>query len=337
MRSAALGWQRSGFATKVSASMVKELRESSGAPMMDCKKALTESEGDMQKAVDWLRAKGIAKASKSAAREASEGLIGLRAVTTNSASGEDGLVLVEVNSETDFVGRNEDFHKFVKEVTDNILQKHGSDELRFTDEGRSADVEAILQADGGAMQNKLTDAINVIRENIVLKRVEFIPGAGGELLSHYVHGKVYSDDHGLVLGSQASVVSLQCEGENDGTNMEGVGEVGRKLAMHVVAASPLYATKADVPSDFLQREKEVLKEQMEEAGQAEGKKPEMVDKILDGKLNKRLAEICLANQSHFAEEGAPVIEKHLKSSAAGLGLKKLSLGKFWRWTLGGSA
>ena len=115
------------------------------------------------------------------------------------------------------------------------------------------------------MQNK-PDAINVIRENSVLKRVEIIPGVGGELLSSYVHGKVYSDDHGLVLGSQASVVSLQCEGANDGTNMEGVGEVGRKLAMHVVAASPLYATKADVPSDVLQREKEVLKEQMEEAG-----------------------------------------------------------------------
>lgn len=312
--------------------MVKELRESSGAPMMDCKKALTESDGDMNKAVDWLRAKGIAKASKSAVREASEGLVGLRAMTTNSDSREgDSLMLIEVNSETDFVGRNEDFHKFVKEITDNVLQKYGTDELKIAD--GKVDPEALLQADGGAMQNKLTDAINVIRENIVLKRIEIIPGTDGALLSSYVHGKVFSD-HGLVLGSQASVVSLRFDGASESINMDSVNEVGRKLAMHVVAASPLYATKADVPGDFLEREREVLKEQMEEAGQAKGKKPEMVEKILEGKLSKRLSEICLANQAHFAEEGAPVIEKHLKSSAAGLGLKKLSLGHFWRWTLG---
>lgn len=291
--------------------------------MMDCKKALTESDGDMENAVNWLRAKGIAKASKSAGREASEGLIGVR------ASGE-GLVLIEVNSETDFVGRNEDFHRFVKEITDKVIEMQRSDELELANDCK-VDPEALLQADSGAMQNKLTDAINVIRENIVLKRIEIVSSGAGEILSSYVHGKVYSDQE-LVLGSQASVVTLKYDGT--GASADGIGEVGRKVAMHVVAASPLYATKADVPSDFLEKEKVILREQMEEAGQAKGKKPEMVEKILEGKLGKRLSEICLTNQSHFAEEGGPVIEKHLKSQATALGLSNLSLGRFWRWTLG---
>ena len=172
--------QNRSLSSRVTASMVKELRESSGAPMMDCKKALTEYEGDMEKAVDWLRAKGIAKASKSAEREALEGLIGVR--DTSFDGHDDGLVLVEVNSETDFVGRNENFHLFVKEITDRVIQKRRLDELELKNDGK-VDHEALLQADGGAMQNMLTDAVNVIRENIVLKRIEIVPSGVGEVLS----------------------------------------------------------------------------------------------------------------------------------------------------------
>ena len=106
--------------------------------------------------------------------------------------------------------------------------------------------------------------------------------------------------------------------------------------MHVVAASPLYATKADVPIDFLEREKVVLREQMLEAGQGKGKNPEMIERILEGKLSKRLSEICLTNLVSFRRRGGPVIEKHLKIQAASMRLHSLSLGRFWRWTLGGS-
>ncbi len=309
---------QANFAT-VTASMVKELRETSGAPMMDCKKALTESGGEIEKAMDWLRAKGIAKASKSASREATEGLVAIKADKEN-------LLLIEVNSETDFVSRNDDFHAFVQTIADKASETG-------VEEGK-IDVSAFLQLDGGALQNKLTDAINVIRENIVVRRIEKVIPRENEVLSTYVHGKVFSGDN-IVLGTQAAVVGLHV-GSGRGTTPE-LSEIGHKLAMHVIAASPLYASTDSVPSDFLDREKVVLREQMEESGQTEGKKPDMLEKILAGKVNKRLSEVCLSAQAHFAEEGSPVIEKYLISQANALKLDKLAISRFWRWSLGSNS
>ena len=301
----------------VTAAMVKELRETSGAPMMDCKKALTESGGEIEMAMDWLRAKGIAKASKSASREATEGLIAIKFI-------EKHLLLIEVNSETDFVSRNDDFHLFVEEIADKACAEVEA-------EAGPVDVATLLEKDNGLLKNRLAEAINVIRENIVVKRIEKISPEEDEVLATYVHGKVFSGAN-LVLGTQAAVVGLQVEGAAG----DEIKEIGRKLAMHVIAASPLFPSRESVPGVFLEREKVVLRDQMTESGQTEGKKPDMVEKILVGKVNKRLAEVCLSSQAHVAEEGAPVIEKFLKSQASTLKLDKLAIKRFMRWTLGSS-
>ena len=299
------------FAT-VTAAMVKNLRESSGAPMMDCKKALTESEGDLERAIDWLRAKGIAKASKSAARAATEGLVAISPINEE-------LILIEVNSETDFVSRNNDFHTFVETIAREASGSVGVG---------AVDVAAFLKANNGFVQNQLTDTINVIRENIVLKRIERVQAEEGEILSWYVHGKVLTKNN-LVLGSKAAVVGLRVSGSSSE-----LADVGHKLSMHVIAASPLFVSKDKVPLDFLERETSVLRDQMEESGQTHGKKAELTTKILTGKVNKRLAEICMSSQSHFAEEGGLTIEKFLMEKAKELNLKSLAISRFWRWTLG---
>ncbi len=285
--------------------------------MMDCKMALTESDGEIEKAMDWLRTKGIAKASKSASREATEGLIAIKIIGKH-------LLLIEVNSETDFVSRNDDFHMFVEEIAEKACTE--------VEAGPGPiDVATLLEKDNGLLQNRLTDAINVIRENIVVKRIEKISPEEDEVLATYVHGKVFSGDD-LLLGTQAAVVGL----ETQGVVGEEIKEIGRKLAMHVIAASPLFPSRESVPGDFLERETMVLREQMVESGQTEGKKPDMVEKILAGKVNKRLAEVCLSSQAHVAEEGAPVIEKFLMTRASTLKLDKLAIKRFWRWTLGSS-
>ena len=305
----------SGMATQVTAGMVKELRQLTGAPMMDCKKALQDETvtGDIAKAVDWLRAKGIAKASKNADREAKEGVICLM-------RGNDKVTLVEVNSETDFVSRNEDFQTFVASVAMTAHTELGVGDLVIDDlMGKTASAPAKEQT----VKDALIDAVNGIRENISIKRAMSIDVSGVDLVGSYVHGKVGMDalPACVEMGSSASVVLLSGAADN-------ADEVVRRLAMHTVAARPMFATMADVPKAVRQREEEVSRSQMLEEGVGD-KKPEIVEKIVAGKVNKRLGEMCLSEQVHVAEDGGPKVGKFLNKSG-------LKLAGFSLWTLGSS-
>jgi elongation factor Ts len=301
-------FQTTRYFASVTAAMVKELRQKTGAPMMDCKKALSDSSvnGDIGKALDWLRAKGVAKANSAAGRTASEGLIAVYSDGNRST-------IVEVNSETDFVGRNADFHKFVAAVASTAHNQ-----------SVPSDLEALSAAAYGedSIQDLLLETINKIRENIVIRRIQSLSTKSGESLTTYVHGKVaveesiVSNGASLEMGSQLALVRVTGDAP----------EAYRKLAMHVLASKPLFTCATDAPEAFVAHEKAIIKEQS--ADSIKGKKPEIVEKMMTGKLNKRLQEVCLLEQSHVAVEGSPVIKKYLE--VEGLTLKGFS----W-WTLGG--
>jgi elongation factor Ts len=232
--------------------MVKELREKSGAPMMDCKKALSspDVDGDMTKAMDWLRAKGIARAASGADRVSTEGVIAAHVDTSTN-----GLCLLEINSETDFVSRNADFQKFANTVittASNVLPTG------------SLDMDTLTQSpvDGGStvVKDSLGDVINIIRENIVLRRgLKMIP-AENEIFSTYIHGKVGMDalpSH-IQMGTCAGVVKITSENAADDVK-EKIAEAGKKLAMHIVAAKPQYLDRSAVPQDVVDREVAISK------------------------------------------------------------------------------
>jgi elongation factor Ts len=346
-----------GLSTKITAGMVKELRDMTGAPMMDCKKALQDEsvEGDIPKAVDWLRAKGMAKASKNADREAKEGLISVMTAGgkvnnkhlpptltpiipipaliklhlqffLSLSLTHTKITLVEVNSETDFVGRNQDFQTFVASVVATAHRDLGTG---------PQSVEELLEKHIGApykeqtVKDALIDAVNGIRENISIKRVHSVDVSDvGCMAGTYVHGRVGVEAGVLPdevqMGSSAGLVVLG--GGQDGQD---VADVSRKLAMHVVAARPAYASLPDVPADVLLREAEVGRAQLEEEGGGKKKPADIVERIIAGKVQKRVGELCLLEQAHVAEEGGPKVGKFLE--AEGLSLKEYAL-----WTLGSS-
>jgi len=315
----------------VGASLVKELREKSGAPMMDCKKALAANAGDVSKAMDWLRAKGIARAASSADRAALEGLVALHIRTSS-------VTLVEVNSETDFVSRNKDFQEFCALVATTAAATGVSD------------VQALLatkSATGtGTIKDALGDVVNVIRENIVIRRVASFPVAAGSVVAGYVHGKVVfggtgpgsAADGGLQLGKSAAIVSLR-PSKSPGPVLTApavaaLETAARRLAMHVVAAKPLYLSELSVPVDVMTKETDICRQQLDAANQLAGKKPEVADKIVRGKVLKRLSELCLLSQPHVAEEGAPVVSKFLAALALETAGSGATCTGFERWTVG---
>src|ERR1700756_1025874 len=226
--------------TTITAAMVKELRESTGAGMMDCKAALTESSGDMQTAQDWLRKKGLSKAAKKAGRVAAEGLIG--AVT----SGTKGVV-VEVNSETDFVARNEQFQGLVKMVAQVALKA-------------GADVEKIKAAKVGdvTVETAISDAIATIGENMTLRRAAALEVSKG-VVSSYVHNSVIEG-----AGKMGVIVALESTGKTDE-----LAHLGRQLAMHVAAANPLALDPAGLDPELIKREKDVLADKYRQQGKPE--------------------------------------------------------------------
>lgn len=310
----------------VTASMVKELREKSGAPMMDCKKALSAEEvgGDFAKAMDWLRAKGIAKAQSNAGRQASEGLIalilGCKSTTT----------LVEINSETDFVARNADFQSLVARVafTANSLGGAGPVDIDALLKTPAVDIKDNASS-GRMVEDFLTDAITSIRENIVIRRVENFPFDGSVCIGGYVHGKVSSVYDDIQLGNSAALVLAS----HNQKSQDKVQNICKKLAMHVVAAKPLYLDTSQVPSNFIAREMEVFKQAMQNDPKESHKKPEIIEKMLKGKLNKRLADVCLLGQNHVAEESSPVISKFIAEVSKKEGLE-LKIDSFSNWKLG---
>ena len=239
----------------ITASMVKKLRETTGAGMMDAKKALTETNGDFEAAIDWLRTKGLAKAAKKSSRVAAEGLV---AVAISDGKG----VAVEVNSETDFVAKNSDFQEMVKAIANAALDVSNTDQL------------AEASINGKKVSDTLTDNIAKIGENMTLRRMEAIEA---ERVVAYVHNSAAQD-----MGQIGVLVAIN--GENT--------EFARQVAMHVAAANPQALSSAELDQSVVEREKNILTEQARESGKPE----QVIEKMIQGRMKKFLAEVTLLGQ-----------------------------------------
>jgi elongation factor Ts len=286
---------------EITAALVKELRERTGVGMMDCKKALTETTGDLEGAVDWLRREGMATASKKAGRVAAEGLVGALA---------DGVrgVVVEVNSETDFVARNETFQEFVKTVGGLALDAGGDmDALRL----------AAYPAFDGTVGEKLTDLIGSIGENLQLRRAEGLSVENG-VVAIYIHNAAAPG-----LGKIGVLVAL--ESAADATKL---AALGKQLAMHVAAASPQALSVEALDSDLLARERSVLSDQ----ARASGKPEEIIEKMVEGRLRKFYEEVVLLEQVYVVD-GETKVAKVVEDAAKELG-EGIRLSGFVRFALG---
>ena len=250
---------------EVSAALVKELRDKTGAGMMDCKRALGDSGGDIEAAVDWLRKKGLAAAAKKAGRVAAEGLVGV------AMAGSAGAI-VEVNSETDFVARNELFQSFVRTVDELALAGDGTlDRLKV----------AVYPGTGRTVAAELAELVGRIGENLVLRRAARLAVEPG-IVASYVHNSLAPG-----LGRIGVVVALESSADPTSLN-----PLGRQLAMHVAAASPLYLDVAAVPAAALDRERAVLREQARQSGKPEA----IVARMVEGRLRKFYEEVVLLEQ-----------------------------------------
>src|SRR5918911_2657914 len=261
---------------EITAGSVKELRERTGAGMMDCKKALAETNGEMEAAIDWLRAKGLAAAAKKAGRTAAEGLVGV------VVEGNRGAV-VEVNSETDFVAKNEIFQDFVRNAAKLALE-HGTD------------VEALgatAYPGGGTVSEKLTDNIAKIGENQSLRRAALVEVSEGVVVA-YVHNQVAPG-----LGKIGVLVALE-----SAAPAETLNALGKQIAMHVAAAHPLALTAEELPADLVERERSVALEKAKESGKPQN----IVDKMVEGGLAKFRKENALFTQLFVMDNKTPVAE-----------------------------
>lgn len=269
---------------EISASMVKELRDKSGAAMMDCKKALVESSGDLDKAFEWLRQKGVATASKKAGRATSEGLV-VGLVSSDNKSG----VLLELNCETDFVARNENFVELANELAREALT------------AKAKDADEFLNKSGA--KEKITASVAKTGENMQLARLTVLDvGGANGVIGLYVHA---------LGGKMGAVVEIETSSAG---NSEQVVALARELAMHIVSAKPQYLSKEEVPAEIIENEKRI------ESGKADlaEKKPEMRDKIVQGRVDKILAERCLMEQP-FVKDPGQSVSKYLQTKGKELG------------------
>ena len=286
---------------EITASLVKELREKTGAGMMDCKKALGEVAGDLEKAIDWLRTKGLSAAAKKAGRVAAEGLVGVIANGTRGA-------VIEVNAETDFVGRNDLFQKFVGDAA----------KLSLDNGGDLAKVAAApYPGTGRNVQAELTHLIATIGENMSLRRAGMLSVSDGVVAS-YMHNKVATD-----LGKIGVLVALESTG--DKSKLEALA---RQLAMHVASASPQSLTVADLDKALVERERAVLSEK---AGQS-GKSADIVAKMVDGGIRKFHQEVVLHEQA-FIMDGKTKVSKVVDDAAKEVGAP-VRLAGYLRFGLG---
>ncbi len=273
---------------EISASMVKELRERSGAAMMDCKKALVETAGDFDKAFEWLRQKGAAVATKKAARATSEGLVGARI----SPDGKRGSI-IEVNCETDFVARNPEFIELTQKLAD------------LVGEIKPADVDAFLsaKAGGGTVQETIVEKVTRIGENIQVRRLaQFELGSPHGVIGLYVHA---------VGGKMGALIELQANKEVAAGEL---APLAREIAMHIVSAKPQFISRDEISPEVIDNERRI------EAGKADlaEKKPEMRDKIVQGRVDKILSERCLLDQP-FIKDPNQTIGQYLKGKGAAWG------------------
>ena len=254
----------------ISASMVKELREATGAGMLDCKKALEASNGNMEDAITWLREKGISKAAKKASRIAAEGLA-VAKVDGNKA------VVVEVNSETDFVAKNEEFRSLVDIIADTVLK---SDVKTVEDANK-------LNHDGKTIEELIVEKTATIGEKLSFRRFEILTKEDSQVFGTYSH-----------MGGKIVALTL----------LDSDNELAKDIAMQVAAMRPLYLDRENVPADVLEKEKTILKEQAEN----EGLDPNKIDMIVNGRINKYYEEVCLVDQG-FIKENKMKVNKYVES------------------------
>jgi elongation factor Ts len=285
---------------EITAALVKDLREKTGAGMMDCKKALTETGGDLEAAVDWLRKKGLSQAAKKAGRVAAEGLIG---VATQGSSG----AMVEVNAETDFVARNEQFQDFVRKVAEIAVKTGG-------------DIEKIKTAaypGGGTVAEKLTSLIATIGENMSLRRAVVLNVGSGAVAS-YVHNAA-----GPGLGKIGVLVAIESSGDR-----ERLSVLGKDLAMHAAATNPLSVGVADLDPAAIERERNVLTEQ----AKASGRPDNVIAKMVEGRLRKFYEDVVLLEQA-FVKDPDNRVNAVVEKTSKELGTP-VKVAAFRRFALG---
>ncbi len=280
----------------ITASQVKELREMTGSGMMDCKKALTATNGDIEKAVEWLREKGLATAQKKASRIAAEG-VSMAAVTDDGKK----AVVVEVNSETDFVAQNEKFRNYVKEVAEHALHTTAASLDDFMKEVSKSDPLKTVE-------EVLASQIAVIGENLKIRRFQQVKEDNGVLVAYtHMGGKI------------VAIVDLESDVDN-----EAVREIGKNLAMQVAALKPQYTSEDEVSQEFKDHEIQILTKQIQEDPKMAGKPEKVIAGAVQGRLKKELKEICLLDQIYVkAEDGKQTVAQYVAqaSKAAGANVK----------------
>ncbi len=272
---------------QITAALVKELRERTGAGMMDCKKALTAVEGDMDKAIDFLREKGLAAAAKKAGRIAAEGVVGAFV----AADGKIGTI-VEINCETDFVAKTDNFKELVTKIAAHIVAT------------KPADVDALLasELDGQSVADLVTASVAKIGEKISVRRFALFEAPEGEVAA-YIHG-----------GGKIGVL-VELKGGN--------AELGKDIAMHVAAANPSYLERSQVPAAELEHEKEVLAEQAKN----EGKPEKIIEKMVLGRINKYYKEVCLVDQEYVKDPDQTIAKLLKANNAEVLAFARFQLGE----------
>ena len=285
---------------EITAQLVKELREKTGAGMMDCKKALAENKGDIEEASDWLRKKGLSAAAKKSGRIAAEGLVGVAAKGTKGA-------VVEVNAETDFVARNDKFQDFVKAATELALDAGGDIEK----------LKAAKVASGRTVSEELTELVATIGENMNLRRATALTVSQGVVAS-YMHNALTPG-----LGRIGVLVALESAG-----NAAKLQELAHKLSLHVAAANPIALSTAEVPASTIERERNILTEQ----AQASGRPPEVIAKMVEGRLRKFYEESVMLEQV-FVVDGETKVSKVVEQAAKEAG-SPIKVAGFVRYALG---
>ncbi len=277
---------------QINATLVKELRDKTGAGLMDCKKALVETDGNIEQAIDWLREKGIAKAEKKSSRIAAEGSCEVRT---------DGNVAVvfELNCETDFVGKNEKFQNLVKKIGDTLLEVKPA----------CNDCAMDMLVDGKPLKEFLLEQVSSIGENLTFRRYQLVKKTDDQIFGAYVH-----------MGGK--IASLAVVNGND-------PEVAKDIAMHVAASSPKYVSRDEISQEFIDHETEVLtREALNENAESDKPKPEnIIQKMVIGRLNKNLKDICLLNQP-FIKNPDITVEEYVKSKGASVAsFSRLAVGE----------
>ena len=278
----------------VTAAMVKELRETTGAGMMDCKKALAATDGDMEKAVEFLREKGLAGAAKKAGRIAAEGI-----VDTAMSADEKTAVVVEVNAETDFVAKNAKFQAYVAQVAAQALTTTATDMDAFMDEKWTADESLTVK-------EALSSEISIIGENMSIRRFKQVTEENG-FVSSYIHagGRI-----GVLLDVQTDVVN------------DAVKEMAKNVCMQVAALNPKYTNRNEVSADYIEHEKSILMAQIQNDPKESQKPAKVIEGMITGRIKKELKEICLLDQTYVkAEDGKQSVAKYVEQVAKENGAK----------------